>query len=259
MGNVYNLESYEFCDTALFDMRRFDRPDLGLSVVPSFRIEPSDRVFTIGSCFAQEIRSALDKRGFDVTDADLGNRYNTFSTLHAVEWALDGGYGPHLVIEAEDGRWFDGHAYPLEYHETAEQAVEVHQRALDKARLAIGSCNVIVLTLGLVEVWRDNRTQTWWNMTPPRGLLACNAGRLSVVRTTHADNLRALLAILRRLRTANPKARINVTCDSTPTDKTQNMAHMRFTLDIPDVDTLSRVLALIDRVPNVTEVRRRVQ
>jgi len=32
---------------------------------------------------------------------------------------------------------------------------------------------------------------------------------------------------------------------------------MTFTLEIPDIETLSRVLALIDQIPNVLEVRRR--
>ncbi len=54
---------------------------------------------------------------------------------------------------------------------------------------------------------------------------------------------------------ANEK--INVIEVNTLTDKDRHMAHLRLTLEIPDVDALSRVLALIDRVPNVAEVRRR--
>jgi GTP pyrophosphokinase len=43
---------------------------------------------------------------------------------------------------------------------------------------------------------------------------------------------------------------------SAVTDKNQ-VAHMTFTLDIPNIDTLSRILALLDQIPNVMEVRRR--
>ncbi len=56
---------------------------------------------------------------------------------------------------------------------------------------------------------------------------------------------------------ANEK--INVIEVNTLTDKDRHMAHLRLTLEIPDVHALSRVLALIDRVPNVAEVRRRAQ
>ncbi len=55
---------------------------------------------------------------------------------------------------------------------------------------------------------------------------------------------------------ANEK--INVLGVSTVLDK-QQVAHMTFTLEIPNVATLSRILALIDQIPNVTEVRRRMR
>ncbi len=42
----------------------------------------------------------------------------------------------------------------------------------------------------------------------------------------------------------------------TLTDKNQ-VAHMSFTLEIPDIGTLSRILALLDQIPNVMEVRRK--
>ncbi len=54
---------------------------------------------------------------------------------------------------------------------------------------------------------------------------------------------------------ANEK--INVIAVNTLTDKDAHVARMRLVLEIPDVDVLSRLLALIDKIPNVTEVRRR--
>jgi GTP pyrophosphokinase len=54
---------------------------------------------------------------------------------------------------------------------------------------------------------------------------------------------------------ANEK--INVLAVNTQTDQGEHVARMRFTLEIPDVAALSRVLALLDQIPNVMEVRRR--
>jgi GTP pyrophosphokinase len=51
--------------------------------------------------------------------------------------------------------------------------------------------------------------------------------------------------------------RINVVAVNTLSDKQHATARMSLTLEIPDVDTLSRVLSLIDQLPNVMEVRRR--
>ena len=44
---------------------------------------------------------------------------------------------------------------------------------------------------------------------------------------------------------------INVIAVNTQTDKKQHVAHMTFTLEIPNVEMLSRVLALIDQIPNI--------
>ena len=50
---------------------------------------------------------------------------------------------------------------------------------------------------------------------------------------------------------------INAISVNTQTDKHQHVAHMTFTLEIPNVAALSRILALLDRIPNVMAVRRR--
>jgi GTP pyrophosphokinase len=73
---------------------------------------------------------------------------------------------------------------------------------------------------------------------------------VEIVAYERTGLLRDITALL-----ANEK--INVIEVNTLTDKDRHMAHLRLTLEIPDLDTLSRVLALIDRVPNVVEVRRR--
>jgi GTP pyrophosphokinase len=51
-------------------------------------------------------------------------------------------------------------------------------------------------------------------------------------------------------------AKINVTAVNTASDKARNVARMVLTLEIPNLGTLSRVLAQINQLPNVTGVRR---
>ncbi|MDA8365059.1 MAG: GTP diphosphokinase [Gammaproteobacteria bacterium] len=50
---------------------------------------------------------------------------------------------------------------------------------------------------------------------------------------------------------------INVIAVSTMSDKQQHVTHINLTLEIPNIGTLSQILAQIDQLPNVTEVRRR--
>lgn len=64
--------------------------------------------------------------------------------------------------------------------------------------------------------------------------------------------------LLRDITALFANEKINVLGVNTVTDK-QQIAHMTFTVEIPSVGTLSRILALIDLVPNVYHVRRKTQ
>ncbi|MHB8741895.1 MAG: GTP diphosphokinase [Sulfuricaulis sp.] len=75
------------------------------------------------------------------------------------------------------------------------------------------------------------------------------AAKVEIIAYDRAGLLRDITSLL-----ANEK--INVLGLSTVTDR-QQIAHMTFTLDTPNIETLSRVLTLLDQIPNVTEVRRR--
>ncbi len=62
--------------------------------------------------------------------------------------------------------------------------------------------------------------------------------------------------LLRDITSLLANEKINVLGVRTLTDKNK-VAHMTFTLEIPDIGTLSRILALLDQIPNVMEVRRK--
>jgi GTP pyrophosphokinase len=62
--------------------------------------------------------------------------------------------------------------------------------------------------------------------------------------------------LLRDITSLLANEKINVLGVGTLTDKNQ-VAHMTFTLEIPDIESLSRILSLLDQIPNVMEVRRK--
>ena len=63
--------------------------------------------------------------------------------------------------------------------------------------------------------------------------------------------------LLRDITSLLANERINVIAVNTLTDKTQHVARMVFTLEVPDLNTLARLLAALDQIPNVAEVRRK--
>ncbi len=62
--------------------------------------------------------------------------------------------------------------------------------------------------------------------------------------------------LLRDITALLANERVNVRSVNTQTDR-QHVAHMTFTVEIADLGALSRVLDLIDRLPNVSRVRRK--
>jgi GTP pyrophosphokinase len=63
--------------------------------------------------------------------------------------------------------------------------------------------------------------------------------------------------LLRDITTLLANEEINVIAVNTESRKETNTAYMVLTAEFPDIDTLSRVLARINQLPNVTEVRRK--
>ncbi len=63
--------------------------------------------------------------------------------------------------------------------------------------------------------------------------------------------------LLRDITTQLANETINVIAVNTETNKNSNIAYMVITAEVPDIDTLGMVLARINQIPNVTEVRRK--
>ena len=64
--------------------------------------------------------------------------------------------------------------------------------------------------------------------------------------------------LLRDITSVLANANVNVLAVNTLTDKHEHIARMRLTLEVYDLGTLSRMLAIIDQIPNVTEITRKI-
>jgi len=133
--------------------------------------------------------------------------------LQALGWALADDFSEHLLAPLKDGRCFDGHRHPFVTYDTPEAGVLEHRAVLKQVREAILEADIIVLTLGLVEVWHDSIANVWLNQTPPATLVA-QMDRFHVHATTHAQNLHAFQSLLVRLHEVNPACR--VVCSVSP-------------------------------------------
>lgn len=201
---------------SVFTADRLVSHPVQLNIQPGFRIDPSDRIFVIGSCFAREIHKALSTRRFEVGGESLGNKYSAFGILQTIRWALEGGFHERHILPMTDGGWVDPHRHPQKTYATAQEAVLSHTTALDQAAAELREADVVVITLGLVEAWFDEALGVWLNDTPPIRRLSIPPSRFRPMRTTHAQNRDAFLKILDLLGQLRSDLRIVISVSPVP-------------------------------------------
>ncbi len=146
-------------------------PECWPVVRPSFSFSKDQRFFTIGSCFAGNIGRRLELDGYNVhMNGIRRNRYTPAAIFQEIDWAgrifrRDGVVSESdlepLLMETAPGRFSD-----LWSRAENEGAVEL-DRALERRQLLYDyfsgafTCDVVVITLGLIEAWHDSVTDSY--------------------------------------------------------------------------------------------------
>jgi hypothetical protein len=198
-------------------VQRMKNPLFTPGVTNTFTISRRDRFFAIGSCFARGIEGAMKGRGLDVVSAandfdafelanpqvtGLGftNKYNTHAILNELRWALDpkADFPFESIYEIDDERSVDPHTNPTLKLVSFDRTVE-RRRTITDVNTRIAGCRVVVITLGLVEAWRDEKADVFLNATPRPEMLAREPDRYTLHVLDAADNLANLEATQRLL------------------------------------------------------------
>ncbi|HZR06182.1 MAG TPA: GSCFA domain-containing protein [Candidatus Udaeobacter sp.] len=199
---------------------------------PKFKLRSQDKFFAIGSCFARALEQALVERGLviesaapefvrlqpvneDVTGLGFTNKYNTFSMLNELRWALDptATFPVESIVQITKDIWFDPHITPTLESVGFEETLD--RRALmQTVTKRIANCRAVIITLGLAEVWRDIKANVYINRTP---LFKTHPDRYEFHLTGFAENwtnLEAIHALLSRY--GHPDHRIVITVSPVP-------------------------------------------
>lgn len=143
-----------------------------------------DKLFAIGSCFARGIEAALlgrkmnvlsaapdfaafETNNKEVTGLGFTNKYNTFSIYNELHWALDPGatFPKESIVDVGNGLYYDPHTNPTLQLVDLDETLR-RRSIIQKVNAQIARCRVVIVTLGLVEVWRDTTADTFINTTP---------------------------------------------------------------------------------------------
>jgi hypothetical protein len=205
------------------------------AIEPAFKLQSEDKFFAIGSCFARGIEKALLGRKMEVLSAakefdsfqtvnnqvtGLGstNKYNTFSIYNELHWALDpeAKFPRESIVDIGNGLFFDPHVNLTLTLAGLEETLQ--RRALiQMVNRRAAQCRVVLVTLGLVEVWRDKVTNTFLNCTPLLDARRIYPDRYEVHITDFSQNLANLEkthALLERF--GHPDVQIVVTVSPVP-------------------------------------------
>lgn len=154
------------------------------SFKPRFLLEPGQRIFTIGSCFARGVERALAERGFDIPtlayqvekrewDGDptaLLNNYVPPAIAPQIRWAfgMERFDIDRHCLEVGRSKFLDLQL-PNEFRPAPRDFVERRRDIINGIFRTLESSHVVILTLGLIEAWFDTRSGLYINRTPLKG------------------------------------------------------------------------------------------
>lgn len=239
-------------DTAFWRSAVANQPPLSVEglYAPRFRIEPTAKIFTAGSCFAQHVGRALRANGFTVLDAEpapsavsdrtaqrfgyrmysarYGNIYTMRQMLQLVQEAT-GAFVPTVPVWQTDDTFFDSQRPGVEPDGLASpQDVMAHRvRHLALVRRAIEAADVFVFTLGLTESWLHRTGGDVYPMAP--GTLAGNFDPevYEFKNFTVDEVFRDFVRFRRRIRQIRPNARFVLSVSPVPLTATASGKHVQ--------------------------------
>ena len=206
----------------------YDTPPLGephaTGPAPGWTLGPTTPIASMGSCFAREIKQVLVERGYNYVaeethhpaakhaSAAWERLYNTFSMRQVFEYTF-GDWRPEVRwwVAPRSGVIQDPYRRVVLYDslEQAEADFAQHRR---HSRRALERARVLILTLGLTEIWQDHGDGTV--ICLPAGPYVDQGGDMARYRfrvSRYQDNLDNLERIHEIMARHNPACRLVAT------------------------------------------------
>jgi hypothetical protein len=196
-----------------------------------FRVQSGEAIFTIGSCFARNVENELVRRGFKVPVRDLFrreefhgldvgiiNNYGTPSIYNEIAWAFgEQEFDPEdHIVELTKGKFVDLHLSPTMRPESREIVLLRREAAFSATRTA-KNCRVVIMTLGLTEVWFDTKTGFYLNVMPRPSLMSKEPDRFQLHVLNYDETFLYLdKAIQALMRNGHPELQVLLTVSPVP-------------------------------------------
>lgn len=217
-------------------------PQAWPSFTPQFIVPAAGSVFTVGSCFARNIEEHVSRLGFrvptlafSVPDAERSggrgnailNKYTPAAIRQEFEWVrqvhevggrVEPGHVAPLTFTCSDGAQIDlqlGGFRPV-----SPERLMARRQELYDVFSHLFTANCVVLTLGLVEAWRDETTGLYIQQAPVQPSFRRALSRFTFRRLDFATCLADVQAAIDTVRAVNPTAAFLITTSPVPLDRT---------------------------------------
>ena len=216
---------------------------------PKFLIGPSDKVATMGSCFAQPISRHLLKRGLsyfvtEAGDSALGEherlarnfgvfsaRYGNVYTVRQAVQLFDRAFG-HFVPSEKVWKLGDGFVDPYrpqiepEPWPTIELVEASREEHLEPVRRLFLESDVLVFTLGLTETFMSNIDGSVFPVAPGVSGGYFDSQKYSFVNFSVSEVTDDLRTFIAKVREVNPAIRFVLTVSPVPLIATYEPRHV---------------------------------
>jgi hypothetical protein len=206
---------------------------------PNPIIHKNTRIITIGSCFAQELAEAMERLHLNGTMHPGGLYYNTSSIRQEFEriFKCENGKLEEPFWKVEQGYIHPYKSY-TKFFDTPEK-LEKWSNELDKqADEIFQSAELFVITLGLIEAWRDGKTGRVYRQIPPPSVIEEKG--IYFYRLTVGDMISDLERIYQIIKTKT-QAKLLLTVSPVPLHATMTDSDIR----IANNESKSRIRAAV--------------
>lgn len=163
--------------------------------IPKFKISSSDKIMTIGSCFARNIERALKQMNMNVLSSfvpgmlgadNIVNKYTSRSILSDLQLALSGrpltdeDFMRTIYVNSQ------GLARNLAFGGAGSAKGDALEEVLSTSRKFfehlgnLREVDVAIVTFGLVETWYDQKNDIYLNIAPSPAEVKADPGRFAV-------------------------------------------------------------------------------
>jgi hypothetical protein len=226
MNPYSNTKPYQRWSSAVAD-RYFT--DVDWTLEKRFEITKTDKIISLGSCFAQHIARSLLNEGYNYLFADeclqqptgrtFSARYGNVYSIRQARQLLERAFSlAEYPLSSESWRSHGGRIIdpfrPNEFPDgfnTEHEMLQERERHLQNVRDVFSQADIVIFTLGLTETWLDTKSGTALPVAP--GVYggpwpSANHQFVNFSFRECDDDLRFFLEILRRI---NPSIRVILT------------------------------------------------